>query len=76
MKSLDFGSLDIGGERGGSNSNVGNSDDGLRSKSNTESPFLDTGQTDDPSICPYCNKTYRKVWPKLGKHKKLETHHH
>lgn len=26
------------------------------------SPLFDTGQSEDPSICPYCNKKFRKVF--------------
>uniref|UniRef100_A0A914KUJ4 Uncharacterized protein n=1 Tax=Meloidogyne incognita TaxID=6306 RepID=A0A914KUJ4_MELIC len=34
---------------------------GENSSSKISSPLLDTGQSEDPSICPYCNKKFRKV---------------
>lgn len=38
-------------------------DDGRKNLSPSASPLLDTGQmhSDDPTICLYCNKTFRKV---------------
>ncbi|CAK5091580.1 unnamed protein product [Meloidogyne enterolobii] len=33
---------------------------GENSSSKISSPLLDTGQSEDPSICPYCNKKFRK----------------
>jgi len=35
---------------------------GENSSSKISSPLLDTGQSEDPSICPYCNKKFRKVY--------------
>uniref|UniRef100_A0A1I8B6A2 RING-type E3 ubiquitin transferase n=1 Tax=Meloidogyne hapla TaxID=6305 RepID=A0A1I8B6A2_MELHA len=37
-----------------------NNNNGGSTSSKIGSPLLDTGQSEDPSICPYCNKKFRK----------------
>lgn len=68
MKTL--GTLEIGSERTTSFSDEillkssNNSMKSDESSPNNASPLLDTHQTttEDPSICPYCDKKYRKVF--------------